>query len=356
MAAKALLNELRSENVDVRMAAVEKLAGTGPDKREDLFSVILQDEIVDVRKKAAELIALCPAVYAQFLGDIDPGVQQIVIDKSKEVANVVGPIEVLKALEGFQSSDPDLRASVAHVLAQHVPEQPSQENQTFVKENLCGGIGIWINDSDDVVKLAAADTIRTIAVYYGLDFVLTNLRGQIEKMIEDQQWRVRNRAIELILATAQTCKLKFFNHRIFPFIPFFLRDDSDKVRNYVISLLPGIACKFSSFARKLTETLADMSDSKDYTERQTYMQVLSTMADFFSKEEQSDIVFSYLVQALQDPDHGVVILALEILTRHRRLIHPFKVTYELKPLVEKLTTNCSPTIKMRAVRLYEMCK
>ena len=63
-----------------------------------------------------------------------------------------------------------------------------------------------------------------------------------------------------------------------------------------------------------------------------------------------------MIRMLKDKEQNVVILAIELLSKHKDSIHPFKIKYELRPILAKLAENSPPTTKSRAAKFIEDLK
>jgi hypothetical protein len=75
---------------------------------------------------------------------------------------------------------------------------------------------------------------------------------------------------------------------------------------------------------------------------------ISAIVGFFPVQYQSNYVFQPMIRMLKDPVHNVILLALDVLAKHKDAIHPFRRQYELRPILESLVETSPPTIKARA--------
>ena len=114
--------------------------------------------------------------------------------------------------------------------------------------------------------------------------------------------------------------------------------------------LPALVNHFGQdwLQNKLIIELQVLAQSPSFLDRETFLRCISALVGFFPAQYQSNYVFQPMIRMLHDPVHSVVFLAIELLSKHRESIHPFRRQYELKPILETLVESYPPTIKEHA--------
>ena len=136
----------------------------------------------------------------------------------------------------------------------------------------------------------------------------------------------------------------------------FLKDNCNKVREFALSALPDIASQYGYewVKTKLMDSFQELAQSPNFLYRETYLLCISQLAAFFPKQYLSNYVFQPMIRMLRDPVQNVVLLAIDLLSKHKDSIHPFRKQYELKPIIESLGENSPVTIKEKASQLISM--
>lgn len=176
-------------------------------------------------------------------------------------------------------------------------------------------------------------------------------------MFVHRQWRVRLIAIEIVFALSLKSEVRFFESNLFPYIKKFLVDPCSKIRDFSVKNLPALAKKFGEtwlrdfLALKIKDLLGENSS---FLYCETYLLALSNLAGLFLPLDQPSFVFQPMIKMLKESgnshSYNVVILSMDLLKIHFKSIHPFRVRYELKPTLEKLSTDSNEkTIRERAL-------
>jgi len=361
-----LIEQLSNEEVAVRLDAVSKFQQATETDLKTLFEKVSQDFNHQVREEAAEKILLYPDAFKTFLSDPDPHVRITIVNKSVEIKNALMAkgrldkpdyiIENLKVLENDSVSE--VRCAFARVLYKHVGSEANEENKKFVNDKIVPIIDKLLSDRNDDVRIAASLNIKEITIILGFDFVFEQLYNSLHHMLTDTQWRVRNNAVELLFGLALVCSQDFFDTNLFPFLIQFLQDPFYKVRLFALNSLPTLAAKFGEdwLKKKLVVALKDLAESQNYLHRETYLLAISALVSFFPVQYQSNYVFQPMIRMLKDSVNNVVLLAIELLSKHKDSIHPFRRQYELKPILEGLVENSPVTIKEQASSLLAECQ
>ena len=361
-----LLEQLSNEDVAVRLEAVSKFDQVSETDLPALFKKVSEDFNHQVREEAAEKILLYPDAFKQFLSDPDPQIRITIVNQSVEIKNELikkGRLEnpnyvtdCLKVLENDAVSE--VRCALARVLYKHAGTEATDASRTFVLTEIVPIIDKLLSDRNDDVRIAASLNIKEITIIFGFDFVFEQLYNSLHHMLTDTQWRVRNNAIELLFGLALVCSQEFFDNNLFPFLIQFLQDPFYKVRQFALNSLPTLAAKFGEewLKKKLVVALKDLAESQNYLRRETYLLAISGLVSFFPVQYQSNYVFQPMIRMLKDNVYNVVLLAIELLSKHKDSIHPFRRQYELKPILEQLVENSPPTIKEQASALLAECQ
>ena len=356
---EALRRDLESDDIRVRLSAVSKFNTVQPESRTSLFQRVLSDFNHEVREEAAKAILLCPNLYMNFLADPDAQVRIAIINLSVEIGKALNrQVEIVSDLEKLvNDSVAEVRCALARILHLHVKGEDPDE----MKMRIVNLVERLLRDRNDDVRVAASSNVKELTIQNGFDWIFERGYECLHHMLTDTQWRVRNNAVELLFGLALVCTPEYFNANLFPFLMQFLRDPCNKVRQFALSALPTLASRFSSegdwLKTKLIGHLQELAQSPNFTYRETYLHCISALASFFSVQYQSNYVFQPMIRLLKDPVHNVVLLAIEMLSRHKESIRPFRRQYELKPILESLTVESSPqTIRERASALLAECQ
>jgi hypothetical protein len=204
-----------------------------------------------------------------------------------------------------------------------------------------------MNDNEDKVRVAASESVREIAKYLGIEFVLGNFHTAFHRMLTDSQWRVKQNAIELIYGLAVVSTLEFFEENLFVFVIQFLKDDNSKVRHFTLSGLPNLAERFGEewLINRLLPQLGELGTSSNYLLREVFLLAISRLSKFVPERRRAKFAFQPMIKMLKDGVNSVVLLALIVLVEHSSELHPFRVDSELRPLLESLANGNAPTVK-----------
>ena len=309
-----------------------------------------------VRIAAAKQILLFPDFFQKFLADPDPEVRIVIIENSVEIRKVKeGILQTFDTLT--KDSVADVRSALARVLHLHAKfspngQDPIQHFMTFFLPILKK----LMADRNDDVRIEASKNVKYLTIQFGFDFTFDKLYPLLQLMLNDSQWRVRNNAAELICGLAMVCSSDFYDQNLSQFIFMFLKDNCNKVREFALSALPDIASQYGYewVKTKLMDSLQELAQSPNFLYRETYLLCISQLAAFFPKQYLSNYVFQPMIRMLRDPVQNVVLLAIDLLSKHKDSIHPFRKQYELKPIIESLGENSPVTIKEKASQLISM--
>jgi len=357
--AEAILQALDSDSLDRKLQSVSNLQSVPADKLEMIFKKISEDFNHEVRECAAKQITLYPKVYKDYLADPDPKVRVAIVDNSVQIRKALNDEGILDSLNELSSdSVAEVRVAVARVIHQHAKVILGEEGKRITLAKVVPLIDTLLGDRSDDVRVAASQNIKDLTILFGFDFVFEQLYTSLHHMLTDTQWRVRNNAIEILFGLALACKADFFDANLFPFLTQFLRDPCNKVRAFAVEGLPALAKHFGDewLKTKLISALQELADSPNFLYRETYLQSISVLANFFPVQYQSNYVFQPMIRMLRDPVHNVVLLAIELLSEHRESIHPFRRQHELKPILESLVENSPQTIKERSNAFLAECQ
>lgn len=362
----SLLEQLSNEDVAVRLDAVSKFSEANESDLKTLFEKVSQDFNHQVREEAAEKILLYPEAFKTFLADPDPQVRITIVNKSVEIKKALiekgrleNPDFVIDNLQVLENdSVSEVRCALARILYKHAGTEANDASRTFVLTKIVPIIDKLLSDRNDDVRIAASLNIKEITILLGFDFVFEQLYNSLHHMLTDTQWRVRNNAVELLFGLALVCSQEFFETNLFPFLIQFLQDPFYKVRQFALNSLPTLAGKFGEewLKKKLVVALKDLAESQNYLHRETYLLAISALVSFFPVQYQSNYVFQPMIRMLKDNVYNVVLLAIELLSKHKDSIHPFRRQYELKPILEGLVENSNVTIKEQASALLAECQ
>ncbi|OHS98288.1 HEAT repeat family protein [Tritrichomonas foetus] len=359
MSSNQISEDLSNEDVSKRIEAVNNFSNVPPEQREALFRRVTEDFNHEVREAAANKIYLCPHMYTKFLADPDPQVRIAIINNSVLIRETQKE-SVLTALTSIvNDSVAEVRCALARVLYRHAEvKSDSDDNKSIVLANIVPLVDKLLGDRHDDVRVAASLNIKQLTIQFGFDFVFEQLYNSLHHMLTDTQWRVRNNAVELLFGLALVCSAEFFDQNLFPFLNQFLKDPCNKVRQFALSALPTLASHFGDewLKTKLIDNLQELAQSQNFLHRETYLLCISELAGFFPVQYQSNYVFQPMIRMLRDPVQNVVLLAIELLSKHRESIHPFRRQYELKPILESLDENSPPTTKERASLFLAQCQ
>lgn len=342
--------DLSSEDVSVRLNAVSRISSVPESERPKFFELISNDFNHEVREAAANLIDLCPSRYKTFLNDPDPKVRIAIINNSTKIQGFIDDKETFyNDLEALKSdSVAEVKRTLALVLYEHA--KLCRDNNMNMVQKIVQLIEVLLSDRHDDVRVAASLNIKQMTILFGFDFVFEQLYNSVHKMLTDSQWRVRNNAVEFLFGLAIVCDREFFDKNLFSFLMQFLMDPFFKVREYALKALPTLVAHFGSewLQNKLIVELQVLAQSQSFLHRETFLHCISALVGFFPVQYQSNYVFQPMIRMLHDPVHSVVLLAIELLSKHRESIHPFRRQYELKPILENLVATYPPTVKERA--------
>ncbi|EAY21102.1 HEAT repeat family protein [Trichomonas vaginalis G3] len=362
----SIKEQLASEDVNTRIEALTRFSEASESELAELFKIVSEDFNHQVREEAVEKILLHPESFRLFLADPDPQVRISIINKSVEIRNALAeagklekPETVIAQIKTLQSdSVSEVRSALARVLYKHCGTEATDESRAFVLANIVPILDNLLNDRHDDVRIAASLNIKEITIIFGFDFVFEQLYNSLHHMLTDTQWRVRNNAVELLFGLALVCSQDFFDANLFQFLIQFLQDPCNKVRQFALSSLPTLAAKFGEewLKKKLVVALKDLAESQNYLHRETYLLTISALVSFFPVQYQSNYVFQPMIRMLKDSVYNVVLLAIELLSKHKDSIHPFRRQYELKPILESLVDNSPVTIKDQASALLADCQ
>lgn len=357
MSTKAIEELLQNEDFNKRIDAVKQFRNVSNEQeRKQLFLKVIEDFNHEVRAAAANEIELCPSIYAKFLSDPDPQVRIAIIEHSIEIRKTQS--DILTNLQNVvNDSVPNVRCAFAKVLHKHAEftNSKGEIDKTVLASTIIQNIDRLLSDRNDDVRIAASQNIKFLTIQFGFDFVFEQLHNSLHHMLTDTQWRVRINAVELLFGLSLVCPVEFFNDNLFPFFRQFLRDPCSKIRQFTLSALPNLASHFDEEWLKTTliEELQTLAQSDNFLHRETYLYSISVLAGFFPVQYQSNYVFQPMIRMLKDQVQNVVLLAIELLSKHKDSIHPFRRQYELKPILEELAENSPPTTKARAAKLIE---
>jgi hypothetical protein len=150
----------------------------------------------------------------------------------------------------------------------------------------------------------------------------------------------------LLFQFSLVCQKQLFADELFSFLMLFLEDPSSKVREFAVKELPKLAQHFGDEWLKTTlmPELQKLAQSANFFHRQTYLLSLSELIGFFPVQYQSNYVLQPLMRMLRDPVDDVALRALDLLERHRQLMHPFQRQCELVPILKTLTATAQATV------------
>ena len=358
--AQAIKDALSNDDVNVRIEAVGKFSTVPQEARGELFQRVMEDFNHEVRERAANVITLCPSMYQQFLQDPDPQVRIAIVNNSVDVRKLLNNAAgVLSQLESLVSdSVAEVRCALARVLHLHARVETEEDPKELVLSKIVPLIDKLLSDRNDDVRVAASLNIKELTILFGFDFVFEQLYNSLHHMLTDPQWRVRNNAVELLFGLALVCSADFFDQNLFPFLLQFLKDPCNKVREFALAALPTLASHFGNdwLKTKLIVNLRILSESQNFLHRETYLHCISALVSFFPVQYQSNYVFQPMIRMLRDQVNNVVLLAIELLSKHKDAIHPFRRQYELKPMLESLVENSPQTIRERASAFLADCQ
>lgn len=359
VSAETLLQLLSDDDPITRIDAIKQFGSVSKNDRRQLFEKVLEDINHEVREEAANNIELCPSVYEKYLEDPDPRVRIAIILNSVKIRKTETKIlSHFKCL--IDDPDPEVRYAFAKILHEHFEYKSGDEaaDQQVLKSSIIPHIENLLADQADIVRITASDNIKYLTILFGFDFIFEELQKSLILILTDPQWRIRINGVSFLFGLARVCKEEFFNNNLLPFLIQFLKDPCKKVSQSATQSLPTLATHFGEewLKTKLVKHLKSLAESKNLFYRQTYLNSLSQLVEFFPVEYQSNYVFQEMIRMLNDKEQNVVILALELLSKHKDSIHPFKIRYELKPILNKLAENSPPTTKSRAAKFIEELK
>ncbi|KAH0788452.1 HEAT repeat family protein [Histomonas meleagridis] len=350
--------ELGSEDVNTRLGAISKISTIPEGNRAEIFNLVINDFNHEVREAAANQIVLCPSCYKIFLSDPDPKVRIAIIKHSIDIRKELKNDEdFFKSFEALQNdSVADVRRVFATVLADHAKADFGDKDK--VVPRIVQLVERLLSDRHDDVRVAASLNVKQLTIQFGFDFVFEQLYNSLHKMLTDTQWRVRNNAVELLFGLAIVCNSDFFDQNLFPFLMQFLTDQCYKVREFALKALPTLVSHFGVewLKSKLIVELQTLAQSQNFLQRETYLYCISALVSFFPVQYQSNYVFQPMIRMLRDPVQNVVLLAIELLQKHKESIHPFRRQYELKPILENLVESSPQTVKEHANAFLAECQ
>jgi hypothetical protein len=345
---EAILDALAKEDLGLRLEAVQKFDGVSPDSLPDLFAKFADCMMREVRQAVADRISLCPSAFDRYLHDLDPEVQIIVIGHSLAIRpSHPDPTHVLSLLTDqtyIRSSPTEVRSAIARVLAAHAALNP---DKSLVVRNIIPVMDLLIRDTQDDVRVATASNVKAIAQEFGLEFIFEHCHTTLHLMLTDSQWRLRNNAVEILYGLAFVSTKEFFNDQLFHLLLGFLRDPSERVRQFALSGLPNLVKRFGAewLQTKLVQNLQELALSPNFLHRQAYLLAISSLVDFFPEQYRSNFVFQPMIRLLKDEVNNVVAVALILLSEQLEAIHPFRRQYELRPILESLANQAPPTVR-----------
>ncbi|KAK8881647.1 hypothetical protein M9Y10_004391 [Tritrichomonas musculus] len=353
---ETLLELLLDEDPITKIDAIKQFGSVSQDDREKLFEKVLEDLSHEVREEAANNIEFCPSMYKKYLADPDPRVRIAIIRNSVKIRKT--ETDILKTLKGLiDDPDPEVRCAFAKILQQHSEYNSGNKanDDKVLKSSIIPTIELLLSDQADIVRITASDNIKYLTIQRGFDFVFEELQKSLNLILTDPQWRIRINGVSFLFGLARVCEIEFFNNNLLPFLLQFLKDPSMKIRQFATQSLPALAIHFGEewLKVKLVKDLQTLAESNNLFYRQTYLNCLSQLVEFFPVEYQSNYVFQEMIRMLKDKEQNVVILAIDLLSKHKQSIHPFKIKYELKPIITKLAENSPPTIKSKAAKFIE---
>ena len=356
---EALLKLISDDDPNTRIDAIKKFGSVSKNDRKQLFEKILEDINNEVREEAANNIELCPSMYKKYLADPDPRVRIAIILNSVKIRKTeTNILSHLKCL--IDDPDPEVRCAFAKILHDHYEYKSGDQaaDQQVLKSSIIPHIESLLNDQADIVRITASENIKYLTILFGFDFIFEELEKSLILILTDPQWRIRINGVSFLFGLARVCRVDYFNKNLLPFLIQFLKDPCTKIRQSATQSLPTLATHFGEEWLKtiLVKDLQTLAESKNLFYRQTYLNCLSQLVEFFPVEYQSNYVFQEMIRMLKDKEQNVVILALELLSKHKESIHPFKVKYELKPILAKLAETSPPTTKARAEKFIEDLK
>jgi HEAT repeat protein len=330
---------LSHEDSAVRLEAVSRFSLVeGP--KETLFKQVSEDFNHEVREAAANVLDLCPSMFSLFLGDPDIAVRLATIRNSLTVRQASGDSRSIISTIAASAHDPsaEVRRAIATVIHQHADLPSRDDFKPIVVDIIVPLLGNLIKDVHDDVRVAAALNLRELVMKFGFDIIFELLNTSLHSMLTDNQWRVRNTAVELMFQLALVCSSEFFNEELFPFLLSFLQDPASQVREYAVKELPKLVQHFGDdwFKTALMAELQKLAESPNCLPRQTYLPCISELIGFFPVQYQANYVLQPMIRMLKDPVHGVVLKALQLIHKHQDTIHPFQRQYELVPILKAL--------------------
>jgi HEAT repeat protein len=344
---EAVLQALSDEEPSIRLDAVSQFPTIqGP--KDALFQKVMTDSNHEVREAAANVAHFCPSLFESFLTDPDPSVRIAAVNDSISLRDTIrDPRSVLDKLSAV-ATDPtaEVRRAIAKILPRHADLSNPDDFEPIVVTLIVPLLNNLLKDLHDDVRLAAALNLRELVRKFGFDVIFQHLNAGLHSILTDTQWRIRNTAVELLFQFSLVCPPQYFHDQLFQFLLLFLQDPSNKVREYAVKELPKLAQHFGDdwLKSRLLPELTKLSVSPNLFHRQTYLISLSELIAFFPVQYQSNYVLQPLMRMLKDPVHDVVLKALELIQKHKEVMHPFQRQCELIPILKTLAETKQPVV------------
>jgi hypothetical protein len=355
-----LKRDLESDQVTTRLEAVNRFEQVELAERFGLFDHVLGNSHHEVRESAATSIMLCPSIYEKYLTDQDPEVRITIIEKSLEIRFALSAHDPVISNLTTLASDPviDVRCALARVLHRHATAEFDGDSRQFTLQRICPLLQFLLSDAHDDVRIAASFNLIKFAAFFGFDFVFERLYEHLHLLLTDIQWRVLNNGLQIVFGLGLICTPPYFDENLMVFLRKYLIHSCRKTCFFALSSLPALAKHLGLewLAQSLIPELVKLWNSPNFLHRQTYLMGISAVVAFFPVECRSKFVFQPMVRALRDPVANVVILALDLLWRHREAIHPFRRQQEMRPILEGMFEHSSHTVSEKANALLAVCQ
>lgn len=349
---------LQSPDLKSRIDAVENFEKVPENNLKVLFETVLKDFHREVRQAAARQIHLFPSKFEDFINDPDPEVKIIAISNSLKVVQQNDFKGIVKKL-ALLINDPI--SSVKCAVAKVLPELVEKDTTKTILADVISIAKEFLNSNDDDLKIESAKIVQRLTKTYGFDYLFEKLSEPLNYILVDSQWRVRKIGWELIIALSLQVDEQFFSENLLKYLTHFLKDECYQMRKFTISYLPALVDHFKE--KWLTDSFTpilqnEFQKSPNFLDRETYLFSVSTLASQFPVEFQSNCVFQPMIRMLKEGEtnkcYNVVLLAMDLLKKDYKSIHPFRLKYELKPILDNLAKISEKTIANRASSFLEL--
>lgn len=342
--------ESTSQSIQGKTEIFSTLASKNPSERLPIFEKALIDRHINVRLEAAKFIDLCPAKFLDFLNDPFDKVRCIIIEKSPSISN---PDVFVSVCQLNNDPSPLVRISLARVLNSFI------KSKTDPLINNCFEVILYLlQDFDDEVRIEASHAVQSFAKKFGSQYLVTGLYEHWKFILNDLQWRVQQVGIELLLDIAYQSKPIFFEENLLKKFVQFLKKPCHKLRVFLIQRLPDLFRYLdkddqenSMLIQKFFPIISTFGKAPNTISKETYILCISTLVPLVPEKYLSNFVFQPLINLLRESFatqyFNITILSMVHLEKHIKLLHPFRIRYDLLPLLEQLESK-EITVKAKA--------